>query len=133
MKVEPLQAQASSRPGYALLLVVVTMLLFTAMLAVVHRQAGAALRVESVRTLQQQRDEGSMAALARGLALLETGAPPATNYVCGTTINTSKGALPFTLTFTYEGKDSGDELWRVRAAPTADYEHPDPMPNGFLP
>ena len=60
----------SARSGYAMMLVLVFIVLFLALLGVAYRQTAAALRIESVRSLQIQRDEGSIHALARALALL---------------------------------------------------------------
>jgi hypothetical protein len=97
--------------------------------SVAHRHTTAALRIETVRAQQQQRDEGTIHAIARGLALLETGIPPSSPYVCGVTINTSTGPSSFTVTFTSEGGDN----WSVRSAPTLLGDNPEPMPAIFVP
>ncbi len=118
-----------SRSGFALMLVLVFIVLFLAMLGVACRQTAAALRIETIRTLQIQRDEGTLHALAKGLALLETGVPPADPYLCGVDITTSIGVRSFTVTFTVEGEG----LWSVRSKPTEEGEYPVPMPAMFLP
>ena len=119
----------SARSGYAMMLVLVFIVLFLALLGVAYRQTAAALRIESVRSLQIQRDEGSIHALARALALLETGNPPSDPYVCGVTITTSTGPHSFTVTFTSEGSNH----WSVHSAPTPPNANPQPMPSSFLP
>ena len=76
------------RRGYAMVIVLMFIVLFLAMLGVVCRELAGALRVESLHAIEVQRDEGSIQALARALALLETGLPPTNPYVCGATIDT---------------------------------------------
>ena len=117
------------RRGYALMLVTITVVLLLLLFGLVHRYTMAALRIETVRTLQQQRDEGTVHAIARGLALLETGLPPSSPYDCEVTILTSAGASPYKVTFTSEGGAN----WSVQAVPTPLGEDPDPMPDSFLP
>jgi hypothetical protein len=119
----------SPRGGYAMLLVVGFLVLFLALLSMAGSQLGAALRAQSARALQFQRDEGPLCALARGLALLETGLPPVSPYACGVTINTSTGPSSFTVTFTSTGTNS----WSVNSAPTAANDNPPPMPSTFGP
>jgi hypothetical protein len=117
------------RSGYAMVLVIVFIVLFLAFLGVAYRQFGTALRVESVHSQQVQRDEGSLHALARALALLETGLPPTSPYSCGVTISTSRGPSVYTITFANEGSTN----WSVRAAPRAPGDNPPPMPVTFAP
>jgi hypothetical protein len=124
-----MRARSSPRPGYALMLTLVFVVLFLALLGVAYRQMAAALRTESVRSQQVERDEGSVHALARGLTLLETGLPPSTPYVCGVTIQTSTGPRSFTVTFVSEGGTN----WSVRSTPTLPGENPPPMPSTFGP
>ena len=85
------------------------------------------MRIEKMRMLQRHRDEGSTAALARGVTLLETGAPPTDPYVCGVTIDTSLGPCDFTVTMSSEGADG----WSVQLAPTQWPDSPQPMPPSF--
>ncbi len=110
-----------------MLLVLVFITLVLSLYAVSYRYMATALRMETARTLQQQRDEGSVHALARGLALLETGLPPSESYACGVTISTSEGPLPFTAVFTLETEG----IWSVKARPTSPIEYPPPMPDSF--
>ena len=63
------------RRGYALVLVFVFIVLFLAILGVAWRQMASALRIASLQTIQVQRDDGSIHALALALHLLETGLP----------------------------------------------------------
>jgi hypothetical protein len=115
------------RRGYAMLMALVFIALLLSLYSVAYRDLGAALRIETVRTLQRQRDEGSLQALARGLTLLETGLPPQDPYVCAVTLDTSSGERSFTVTFAWEG----DNRWSVHAAPTQPLEYPEPMPVTF--
>lgn len=112
-----------------MLLMLVFIGLMLCFYGVAYRQVGAALRVETARTSQRQRDEGSIQALARGLALLETGLPPSAPYVCAVTLDTSTGARSFTVTFATEGPGA----WSVHAAPTGPLEDPVAMPPTFAP
>jgi hypothetical protein len=117
------------RSGFALMLVLVFIVLFLVMLGVACRRTAMALRIETARSLQVQRDEGSLHALARGVALLETGVPPSDPYACAVVINTSQGSRMFTVTFMSEGGDN----WSVNAVPTGDSAIPPDMPSVFLP
>ena len=81
-----------------MVLVLVFLALVMAAFSMSQRHIAAALRIETVRTLPSQRDEGGLQALAHGLALLETGSPPSDPYVCAVTMNTSTGPRTFTVT-----------------------------------
>jgi hypothetical protein len=113
--------------GYAMVMALVFIALMLCVYSVAYRQVAAALRLETARTLQRQRDEGSVEALARGLALLETGLPPQDPYVCAVAIGTSRGERSFTLTFASEGEHS----WSVHVLPTQPPDSPEPMPVSF--
>lgn len=117
------------RAGYAMLLVLLFLVLMFSLMALAYGQLGAALRLETARAQQTQRDEGSLQALAKGLALLETGLPPTDPYVCGVVVTTSTGTSSFTVTFTSEGGNN----WSVHSAPTVVSENPQPMPSSFAP
>ena len=117
-----------SRRGYALLTVSVFLVLMLATTGAVHRHLSSTLRIEQARVRTEQRDEALIHAVARAVALLETGTPPSTPYVCGTTIDTSQGLESITVTFTSESA----EIWSVHAAPTPPAESPQPMPISFV-
>ena len=121
--------RTSTRHGYAMMLVLVFIVLFLSLWSVAYRHTAAALRIESGRSLAVQRDEGSLHALARGLALLETGYPPTDPYACGVTIETSSG--PRSLTVTFESAEA--ENWSVSSRPTRPNENSPPMPDSFAP
>lgn len=110
--------------GYAVMLVLVFNVLFLAMLGVAYRGVASAFRAESARVLQVRRDEGATAALARGLALLETGLPPSSPYDCRVTLDTAAGPRSFTVTFS----QVDETTWTVHAAPTLPEEDPPSMP-----
>jgi hypothetical protein len=117
------------RRGYALLLVLVFIVLFLLLLGVAWRRVASALRIASVRTVEVQRDEGALHALARGMHLLETGLPPTNSYVCGTTINTSSGPRSYTVAFTLEEGTT----YSVHVDLTQPTESPPAMPDTFAP
>lgn len=117
----------STRRGYALMLVLIFVVLFLALLGVAWRGVASALRIEAVHTIQTQRDEGSVQALAQAIHLLETGLPPASPYVCGVTINTSSGPRSYTVTFTLEEGAN----WSVRSAVRQPNENLPAMPDTF--
>jgi hypothetical protein len=116
------------RGGYALLLVLAFVILFAAMLSVAYQETASALRVETVRSQEAQRDEGSVRALAMGFALLETGLPPSDPYACVVTIQTTTGARDYVVTFTSDGASG----WTVQAAPLQAGQAPTPMPTTFF-
>ena len=118
---------ANQRRGYAMMLVLMFIVLFLALLGVVYREVASALRIESLHSLQVRRDEGSVQAMARALALLDSGLPPANPYVCGVTIDTPGGPEALTVTFTTED----GVTWQVQSSPTAAGEAPPPMPGFF--
>jgi hypothetical protein len=121
--------QKTPRRGFAMMLVLVFIVLFMAMLGVACRQTASALRIETVRASQIERDEGSMHAVARGLALLESGLPPADPYECAVEINTSIGLRSFTVTFASDGAGN----WSVNSKVTEEGSYPIAMPTMFTP
>lgn len=112
-----------------MVLVLLFLILLFSLMAVAYGQLGSALRAEQARALQVQRDEGSVEATARALALLETGFPPASPYTCATTVSTSTGTSSFTVTFA----SLGNNTWSVQSSPTAPGENPRAMPGSFAP
>jgi hypothetical protein len=115
-----------------MLLVLVFIALVLSFFSVSQRYIASALRTDTAQLLRRERDEGTLRALGRGLALLETGFPTENPYSCGTTIVTSAGPRTYTVTFSQEGADpEGRPRWSVRAAPTGPYDSPPPMPQRF--
>ncbi len=118
-----------ARHGYALLVTLLFVVLFTAMLGVAWRSTASALRLESVRAIQARRDQGSIHAMARAMRLLETGLPPSTPYVCAVTIDTADGPRAYAVTFVAEDGSN----WSVRSAALEAGKSPPPMPDTFAP
>jgi len=116
-----------NRAGYAMLLVLAFIVFFFSLLAIGSSHLSTLLRAQTVQKERTRCDEGSTTAVARGLALLETGYPSTSPYVCGVTLTTSDGDLSFTVTFTYLGSNK----WTVNARPTAVGEYPTTMPAQF--
>lgn len=116
-----------TRDGYAMVLVLVFIALLLSMVGVAFRHLAAATRVETARVIRLDRDEGTIHAAARGLALLQTGLPPTDPYVCAVSIDTSLGPRSFTVTFTGQGGNT----WSVGAAETEPLDSPPPMPAAF--
>ena len=110
-----------------MLLVVGFLILFLALVGLAGSELAAAIRAQTACALQMQRDQGSIPALALGLALLETGSPPSDPYSCAVTINTPTGPSSFTVTFA----STGPNAWSVNSAPTAPNDNPPPMPSTF--
>jgi hypothetical protein len=71
-KKNPLIRRRPNRHGYALMLVIVFVVLFTAILGVAWRRVASALRVEHVAEVRKRCDQGSVQVLAKAMALLET-------------------------------------------------------------
>jgi hypothetical protein len=61
------------RRGYALVMVIVFVVLFTAVLGVAWRQVASALRVEHFSEVRRQCDDGSLRVMAAAMNTLETG------------------------------------------------------------
>lgn len=116
-----------NRAGYAMLLVLAFIVFFFSLLAIGSGQLSSLLRSQTVQKQRTRCDEGSSTAVARGLALLETGYPATNPYVCAVTLTTSDGDLQFTVTFTYLGSNK----WTVNARPTVVGEYPAAMPAQF--
>jgi hypothetical protein len=117
----------SPRRGYALMMVLVFLVLFLAILGVCYRHIAAMLRVESVNQTRTVYDEDCIAALARAMALLESGLPPSNPFVCGATQTTSIGTKTMKVAFSLQE----DGLWQVRVSPAQSDEKLPPMPETF--
>ena len=117
------------RSGYAMLLVLVFIALVLSFFSLSYRHLATALRAETFSMMTRERDQGSLAALAAGLTLLETGLPPSDPYVCATSIATSAGATSYTVTFASEG--GAGAIGQVEARPTGELESPEAMPATF--
>jgi hypothetical protein len=116
-----------NRHGYAMLLVLAFAVFFFSLLAMACSQLSSSILAETARIQQTQRDEGSVRAVGRALALLETGYPPTNPYSCGVSIDTSAGSRPFTVTFVLNEPQN----WSVTAAPAEAGENPPAMPLMF--
>jgi hypothetical protein len=64
-----------SRRGFALTIVLITLILLFALWSFVYRTTSGLLRIETNRALQQTRDTGVMNTLGRALQLLQYGPP----------------------------------------------------------
>jgi hypothetical protein len=123
----------SNRRGYALMLVIVFVVLFTAVLGVAWRRVASALRIEHVSDVRKQCDKGSIQALAQAMRVLETrlhcdnsgvawldvsetSTPDyESTYTCKTSYNVSNDSTApdyhwFTVAFT---RDPSDGTWWV--------------------
>jgi hypothetical protein len=96
-------------------LVSVFLLLLLAVLGATFRQTAAVLRVETARSNQVVRDQGSLRAAARALAMLENGPPPSDPYVVVLGVSTSAGPRSYQVTFaSVPGLTDG---WAVQVVP----------------
>ncbi len=71
-KQDSLSRRRTKRHGYALMLVVVFVVLFSAILGIAWRRVASALRVEHVSEVRKQCDQGSLQVLATAMRVLET-------------------------------------------------------------
>ncbi len=117
------------RPGYAMVMALLLVLLCLATWSVTYNQTASALRVETLQVQQAPRNEGALLAVAKGVALLETGNPPASGSAYGVTVNTSAGSRTYVVTFTAESSNG----WAVSATPSALGQVLLPLPATFGP
>jgi Tfp pilus assembly protein PilX len=125
--------RVQNRRGFALVLVVVTILVLLGFWAMAYRETASLIRVESSRLLNQTRGVQSvhaMTALDQALTLLEVSRP--TNrqtYVYTCTVNVTPPAM-FTVTFTPNNQLPGaSNGWTVQVTPgssTTIYSLPNP-------
>src|SRR5574340_5073 len=108
-----MRKRRTARHGYAIMLTLFFIVLFLALLGVVWLRTASVLRIDTARTIQTQRDTGSIQALARALRLLEGGLPSASPYVCEVTPTSASGPHASTVTFT----QTDQTQWTVHAAP----------------
>jgi hypothetical protein len=71
-KKEPMTRRRPNRRGYALMLVILFVVLFSAILGVAWRRVASALRVEHLSEVRKQCDGGSVQVLAGAMKVLET-------------------------------------------------------------
>lgn len=102
-----------ARDGYTSVVVLVFLMLLLSLLGLTYRQVAAVLRVETARSGQVLADEGTMAAAAQGLEMLENGPPSADPYVFNVTVGTSAGPRTYVVSIASEGPG----LWSVNATP----------------
>lgn len=108
----------------ALILVLANVALLFLLWSLANRQCSALLSLEVALDRRARRHQGSLAALARGLALLETGVPPETSlegdpstYRCIVEINPPASTAPLLYTLTFQLLDEEAGQWSVLAAP----------------
>ena len=122
-----MRAPAPQRRAYAMVLVPMFIAMFLAVLSVAFREVAAAIRAVSLQAIHADRDAGSVQAAALAMALLETGLPPKSPYVCVATIVTASGPKSFRVVLTRETGST----WSVRLAPAAPGETLPAMPGTF--
>jgi hypothetical protein len=116
--------KAAPRRAYAMILVLLFLVLFLAILGVAFCEVAAAIRIVSLQAIESDRDEGSLQAAALAVALLETGLPPTSPYVCVATIDTPAGPRALRVTWTLQTGTT----WSICATPAAPDEVLTPMP-----
>ncbi|HWA98136.1 MAG TPA: hypothetical protein VG713_06570 [Pirellulales bacterium] len=115
------------RRGFAMLLVVAILMLFLSVLTMGFSQLSALLRAETHRVQKLQFDQGPAAAVAQGLALLETGFPATSPFACSVLIDTVQGTQTYALVFTLEAGNT----WSVTASPASPDDNLLPIPIAF--
>jgi hypothetical protein len=106
------------RSGFALLAAVAVALLTLAAWAVAYRAMQDSIRTEGFFYARAKRDTTVTRALAQGIGLLRTGAPPSDPYQCVMTMDSGETHRPCTVTFT----GLGASTWQVESHPSTDAE-----------
>ena len=116
------QSRRRRRRGFALVMVAVQLTLLLSTWGLANRQLGGLMRVEDALQDRARCDAGSLAALARALALLETGLPPEDDYRCRVALDAGEYDIEFT--------KGNDGTWTVSTSP-ASGTAPATMPETF--
>jgi hypothetical protein len=128
----------STRRGYTLTVVLITLMMLFLLWSYVARTTSSLLRIESNRVLQQTRDQGAMNALAQAIQLLEYSTPSDANdpgrttFTYGITVQvptpgTSGGCTTSSFTVVYTARpDLGPQRWQVQVSPGSS---PTPLPS----
>jgi hypothetical protein len=114
--MRPIRRQGRRRRGYTVMLVLVFLILLLSLLGLTYRQAATVLRLEAARSKQILRDEGSLQATARAMAMLQNGPPPTDPFVVTLGVVTSAGGRSYQVTITSE-PDAGTGRWKVTVVP----------------
>ena len=104
------------RRGYTVMLVLVFLILLLSVIGLTYRQAASVLRLEAARSKQILRDEGSLQAAARAVAMLENGPPPTDPFVTTLAVSTSAGGRSYQVTFASE-PTAGAGHWVIQVVP----------------
>lgn len=129
-----MRCRRRKRSGFVLILVLALLVLLLASWGVSVRQTGILLRLESARAAQIDSTDPVAIALARGIALLETGTPEGqpgwvaqtSTYACTTTVDSISGSQSFNVSF----KRQASGNWLVQALPGTSGNV---MPGSFAP
>ncbi|HBO42681.1 MAG TPA: hypothetical protein DD670_01835 [Planctomycetaceae bacterium] len=117
-------ATSSRRQGYAMVLVLVFIALVNLFFVLSYKHLSSALRVQIAHRLGRECDEGPVAALAAGLALLELTEPvDQENGEYDYQYTILIGGEPYTVIFTPPSE--GEQSWSVHARS----EEPTDLPN----
>jgi hypothetical protein len=118
-----------SRRGYALTVVLISLMLLSSVWSFASRTTSSLLRVETNRVLQQTRDQGAMNALALAIQLLQYSTPSDSKnpgraaFTYDVTVNlpnSSGGCTPTDYTVVYTARpDLGPKRWEVQVSPGA--------------
>jgi hypothetical protein len=115
------------RHGYALVMTVVFMTLLLSAVCLSQQRLASSLRLEKIQALREQRDQGSIHAMAQVLTVLETGVPPTSPYKCLVTVETPQGPRNFTATLTLVSSGR----WQIQVAPNQPSDNTVPLPATF--
>ncbi len=121
------RARSCTRRGYALVMVVVFLTLFLSALALSQQRLASSLRLEKIQALRVERDQGSIQAMAQVMALLETGVPPSSPYLCIVPVDTPEGTRNFTATLSLVSVNR----WKITVAPNQPGDNTLPLPASF--
>jgi hypothetical protein len=101
----------SRRHGFAMVLVVIVMTATMLVAAIHQRHLSSLLQLEKAAQEAARFQNGTIAAIAEGLDLLQTGLPPTDTYACGYTITSVSETRYFRLDYAR----TGTQTWTVTA------------------
>ncbi len=108
--------------GHAMVLVALLTLFAMSFWYMSARATVDAVRLERFLALQEARDVAVLQPLARAIALLRTGEPPAADYACLFSFPTGHGKTFRHVTATYRLDPTRPNVWEVAVHPSTDEE-----------
>ena len=111
--------KTKSRGGFAMLVVVVTVLVLIIMWASAYREVFSAIAVENARRDRSLHVDGSLVASARALEKLEANAVPIGSSEFRTLVSTATGTYAYKVSYTLHDNDLGPPAYPTNMASCA--------------